>query len=377
MRRFTQLAVAVLMGGALAVGLGGAATAADHHRWGLDQTGPQLRSAGPLAFGPDGILLVGDTKAAAVWAIDLAESGQEGHGVTTDVADVTQRIADAAGIAKTAVTINDLAVHRESGRVYLSTQIRTDAGAEGQIWRTNPDGAVEHVALEKLAYAKLPLPDPPADEVVGEGRRQRNPRDEAVTELSYLDGRVLVSGVAAEKGASSVWEFQFPFNGSTSAANVEIYHAAHGRVEDNAAIRSFVTMVIDGEPNLLAGFTCTPLVKWPLKDLAPGGKVRGTTVAELGNRNRPLDMLVYDKDGSTYVLMSNTARGLMKISTEDLEKNEGLTEPVRGGGTAGQEFETIESLSSVVEMDKISDDKMVALVQQSEDTLDLKEFDLP
>lgn len=372
MRVVTRLAMVVLL-----VAMVDAATADGANRWGLDDTGPQLRSAGPLAFGPDGVLLVGDTKAAAVWAIDLEEDGQEGDGRSIEVSDVTQRIADATGVSKSAVVVNDLAVNPENSRVYLSVQIGDGADAQGQIWRVEADGAVANVPLEKLSYAKLPLPNPPADEVVGEGRRQRNLRAESITELSYLDGRVLVSGVAAGEGASSVWEFQFPFSDSTSAANVEIYHAAHGRVEDNATIRSFVTMVIDGEPNLLAGFTCTPLVKWPLKDLAPGEKVRGTTVAELGNRNRPLDMLVYDEDGRTYVLMSNTARGLMKISTEDLEKNEGLTSPVRGGGTAGQAFETIEALSNVVEMAKIGDDKMVALVQQSEGSFDLKTLQLP
>lgn len=372
MRLVTQLAMVLF-----AVAFVGATTAAGANRWGLDETGPQLRSAGPLAIGPDGILLVGDTKAAAVWAIDVEDDGQEESDRAIEVSDVTQRIADAAGVSKADVAVNDLAVNPESGRVYLSVQIRSQGGAEGHVWRVGADGAVAHVPMEKLAYAKLPLPDPPADEVVGEGRRQRNLRDESITELRYLDGRVLVSGVAADEGASSVWEFQLPFSGSNSAANVEIYHAAHGRVEDNAAIRSFVTMVIDGEPNLLAGFTCTPLVKWPLKDLAPGEKVRGTTVAELGNRNRPLDMLVYDKDGATYVLMSNTARGLMKISTEDLEKNEGLTTPVRGGGTAGQAFETVDALSDVVEMDRIGEDKMIALVQQSENSFDLKTLQLP
>ena len=43
-------------------------------RWGLTLGNPKLKSAGPLAFGPDGILLVGDTKAATVFAID---TGQE------------------------------------------------------------------------------------------------------------------------------------------------------------------------------------------------------------------------------------------------------------------------------------------------------------
>ena len=42
----------------------------------------------------------------------------------------------------------------------------------------------------------------------------------------------------------------------------------------------------------------------------------GTTIAELGNRNRPLDMIVYKKDGKEFLLMSNNSRGVMKIPTD-------------------------------------------------------------
>ncbi len=42
----------------------------------------------------------------------------------------------------------------------------------------------------------------------------------------------------------------------------------------------------------------------------------GTTIAELGNRNRPLDMIVYQKDGKEFLLMSNNSRGVMTIPTD-------------------------------------------------------------
>ena len=48
---------------------------------------------------------------------------------------------------------------------------------------------------------------------------------------------------------------------------------------------------------MLAAYTCTPLVKLPVSELKAGAHVKGTTIAELGNRNRPLDMIVYQKDG--------------------------------------------------------------------------------
>ncbi len=41
----------------------------------------------------------------------------------------------------------------------------------------------------------------------------------------------------------------------------------------------------------------------------------GTTIAELGNRNRPTDMIVYSKDGKDYLLIANTSRGVMKVPT--------------------------------------------------------------
>ena len=70
---------------------------------------------------------------------------------------------------------------------------------------------------------------------------------------------------------------------------------------------------MQSEPHLLAAYTCTPLVKFPIAQLKPNEKVRGTTIAELGSGNRPLDMIVYEKDGEDFVLLSNSRRGMMKI----------------------------------------------------------------
>src|SRR5439155_24342555 len=121
----------------------------------------------------------------------------------------------------------------------------------------------------------------------------------------------------------------FPFKDADKGASVEIYHGAHGKFETQSPVRTFVAYDIDGETNLLAAYTCTPLVKIRVAELKPGAHVKGTTVAELGNRNRPLDMIVYQKDGKDYVLMSNNSRGLMKISLVDLDKTQGINKPVR------------------------------------------------
>ena len=118
-------------------------------------------------------------------------------------------------------------------------------------------------------------------------------------------------------------------------------------------------------------------MKFPIESLKPGKKVRGTTVAELGNRNRPLDMIVYKQDGRQFLLMANSSRGVMKISTEDIERQSGITERVGGGGTAGQTYETIEDLKGVVQLDKLTDKRGVIVTQSEGGSQNLSTIDLP
>jgi hypothetical protein len=55
-------------------------------------------------------------------------------------------------------------------------------------------------------------------------------------------------------------------------------------------VYTFLPYTLNSQPHLIAGYLCTPLVKFPIASLEPGDKVRGTTIAELGAGNRPLDM---------------------------------------------------------------------------------------
>jgi hypothetical protein len=66
----------------------------------------------------------------------------------------------------------------------------------------------------------------------------------------------------------------------------------------------------------------------------------------------------------------------MKISTDDLERENGLDERVSGGGTAGQAYETISSLQGVVQLDKV-DDQRALVMTDSEGELALTTIALP
>ena len=363
-RTFALAALAAVM-------LVGSATAARIP--GLTPGPVELKSAGPISFAGSGVLLVGDPKAATVYAIDT-----EDKAVATDrkleIANLSQTLGEELGVSPDSISIADLAVNPETGNVFLS--LSGGETPQHLLVRIAKDASVSVIDLNKVDHAKKVMPNAPEDRVTGEGRRARNLREESITDVAFFDGKVLVSGMTAGDSPATVLEFPFPFAENTVVTNVEIYHAAHGRLEA-PAIRAFVPFTIAGEPSLLAGFTCTPLVKFPLEQLRQSDKVRGTTIAELGNRNRPLDMFVYEKNGESFVLMSNTARGMMKISTKDIESNPGLTEPVRDGGTAGQPFESIESLASVSRMDKLDDAHAVVIMDAGDGVQSMKVIELP
>jgi hypothetical protein len=126
----------------------------------------------------------------------------------------------------------------------------------------------------------------------------------------------------------------------------------------------------------LAAYTCTPLVSFPIDELQAGKKMRGTTVAELGNMNRPLDIISYEKGGKQYLLLANDRRGVMKIATEGIEKQQGITEPIKGGGKAGLTYDTITELTGVEQLDRLGDSHALLLVK-SGDALALQAIALP
>ena len=339
--------------------------------FGLKPGNPEIKSANSLAFGPTDVLFVGDTKSATVFAISTGDTEGDASKATVEVSNIGVNLND---MFSGPTTINDLVVNPTTGTVFVACETK---GRPSIVKITEGGKRMHRISLNDVLYSSVVLADAPEDKVTGEGRRKRNNRADAITDLAFFEGKLLISGLKTLGSPSSVRELDFPFVKSDKGIGVQIYHAAHGKEEDTSAMRTFVPLMIDGKPNLLGAYVCTPLVKIPLDALeSVGGKVNATTVAELGNRNKPLDMISYEKDGAEFLLLSNSARGVMKISTAGLTENKGLTEPVRGGGTAGQGFDSVESMNGVVQMDKLNDTHAVVLIDNN-GSLDLKTVALP
>jgi hypothetical protein len=355
----------ILLALAAALVLAGPAGAADDLLGSLKQGTPELKSAGPLAFGPEGILFIGDPQGAAVLAVDTADRTAPASADRPKVEGIDTKIADMLGIEAKQVLINHLAVNPISGNTYLSLSRGRGPDAKPVVVRVERTGKLAEFPLKDVKFARATLANPTKS------------RNLAITHLAYVKGRLFVAGLSNEEFSSRLRAIPFPFpeGDQPQGTGVEIYHGSHGRFETKSPVRTFVPYEINGEAHILAAYTCTPLVKVPVAQLTPGAKVKGTTVAELGNHNVPLDMIVYQKGGKDYILMANNSRGVMKIPTEGIDKVESIT--ARIADKAGLKYETISGLKGVEHLDLFDKDHALVLIRTEGGTRNLEALELP
>ena len=230
------------------------------------------------------------------------------------------------------------------------------ADARAALVRLDGSGTLSLVGLETLRFSRAALPNAP----VAAPTERRNPRTQSITDMVFHDGQLLVAGLSNEEFASKLRAVKYPFAAVDPGTSVEIYHGNHGQLETRSPVYTLVPYAVDGTPHLIAGYLCTPLVKFPMTSLQAGGKIRGTTIAELGNRNRPIDMFVYQQGGKDFLLMSNTSRGVMKIPTNLFATATPITAPVKEE-KAGVSYETVESMKGVEQMDLFDQTRAIVL----------------
>jgi len=100
---------------------GGVAAVAHAAPAGLDQTGkPDLKSTGPLAFGPKGVLFVGDPQGAQIFAIDVGTAPSNPIGPTFKLEGADAKIAALLGTKADDITINDVIIEPGTNIAYVS-----------------------------------------------------------------------------------------------------------------------------------------------------------------------------------------------------------------------------------------------------------------
>ena len=202
-----------------------------------------------------------------------------------------------------------------------------------------------------------------------------NARTQTITDIAFVNGNVIVAGLSNEEWSSALRSIPYPFTQAAKGATVQIWHASHGDFETEAPVRTFVPYTIQGQQYILAAYTCTPLVKIPVSDLKPGAQVKGTTIADLGSGNRPLDMIPYQKGGHNYILIANSSNGIQKLQADNLESYKAITSPTVMD-VGGVPFQKIDQLQGVVHLARL-DDANALVVMGSGSNMDLRAIALP
>lgn len=343
------------------------------------QTGnPGFQSIGRMSFGPSGLLLVADPKAASVVAID---SGDRGPVVKLKkrVDNVKELVASSMGAKPEEVEIVDMAVNPRSGKIYLA--VHRQADSQFAILTIDANGRLGPFDLDTVSYVRVTLPG-------GENSKVRN-----ITDVEFAKDRVLVAGQSNEEFASKIYSLPVPLTHDSSADifSAETYHVSHRRWETKAPIQSFVPHEEGGKHYVVGSFSCTPIAKFPLDDLSSGAKVKGTSIVELGSGNRPLDMFTYERDGQRW-LVTNTYRFHYKkslfgpskwwgvrvnmdyVSAKDVNEAAVTRDVTKKTGPEG--IEIVDALFGAVEVDKLNDREMIVL-RDHEGALGLEVAPLP
>ena len=334
--------------------------------------GPQMTSIGPLAFGPDGVLFAADTQSATIYALELGDKAAGGAAGTQAVEAIDQKIAALLGTDAKQISVTDMAVHPRTKNAYISVMRGQGPEAKPALLRVDGAGKLDVIAIDAMKHTKVTLPNAPDAGT----NPQRNPRQQSITDMAFADGRLHIAGLSNEEFASKLRSVKYPFATVDTGTSVEIFHGAHGALETRSPVFTFVPYSIGSTPHLVAAYLCTPLVKFPVASLQPGAKVTGTTIAELGAGNRPIDMIVYKKDGREFLLMSNTSRGVMKIPTDGFATASGINARVTTE-TAGVGYETVATMKGIVQLDLLDAERTIVLARVEGGSLNLSTVALP
>ncbi|RNC86271.1 MAG: hypothetical protein ED556_08215 [Winogradskyella sp.] len=326
-----------------------------------------IASINALSFGPEGILFIGDSKNAAIYALDTKDNASVATSERIGIGEVDEKIAASLGTTTDNIRITDMAVNPVSKAVYFSVNV-TDGTPV--ILKLKGE-SFENVSLTDASFSKIELEN--AIAVDAKDHRNRPQRVWAISDLRYHDGNVLVSGLSNKEFSSTFRSIPFPFKGNQDYASLEIWHAAHGKYETHAPIKTFDVIKIEGKDYLMASYTCTPLVLFPMEDIKGGKHLKGRTVAELGAGNSPLDMISFEKGGQQYFFMSNTNRPIMRFKYETIaDFKDTMTEPVTEFGVAtGVAYDNL-PMVNVLQLDNLDAEKVVYMQRTSSGDLILR-----
>ncbi|NRB47815.1 MAG: hypothetical protein HRU41_09070 [Saprospiraceae bacterium] len=297
----------------------------------------QIRSLGVLMFSDEGVLFVGDNISGTIHAIDLTTESKLADKFEINVYNIDTQIAAVLGTTQGNIQLNDLAVHPKSGEVYLSVTRGHDAEALPALVKVDAEGQLHNIDLSTLeitTQALHNLPDhdrrvalrgtgsAPTEKEIAKSKRSL--RTLSIVAMEYHKGELFVSGISNEEFCSVLRRMPYPFNGKESISNIEMYHIVHDNYESRAPIRSMLVKNIDGIDQMIAAYTCSPMVLIPLDELQGNAKVKARTIGDMGN-GQPIDMVPFRLNGEEMLFVTNNSRSPLVIPVSGLHNAKVVT----------------------------------------------------
>lgn len=324
----------------------------------------KLKSIESIAFGPNGLLLIGGgTQVVTVETGDTKETAWS----KTEIANIDQLLAGKLGLTAKDIEVKKLAVNPVSKKAYVA--VRSLKGNQYVILTVDGAGKVDEFSLDNVKFISYPL-------AVGEKAITR------ITDLTWAGNRIVVATQAGDTFGSRVFAINPTAKDGLTSFSTETFHTGHNKMETKAPIICLMPYEEDGKTNVVGSFTCTPIVKYSLEEMRPDAKVKGVTVLELGQGNTPRSMFAYEKAGKKYVLVSvaknnapksgsATSYWVARVDAEMLKETTNINEKAvwRVGAkgaktTAGDRVSVVDDFAGTHQMDKL--DATRALVIREE-----------
>src|SRR5688572_9674114 len=105
-----KLTYSLIIAGAIAVIIA-ASNRHDSLRDGFVNGTADVKSISALTFGPDGVLFIGDSRSASVFAIDTKDVGKVEKATAVELKKFDQKIAGALGTTVDNITLQDVVVN--------------------------------------------------------------------------------------------------------------------------------------------------------------------------------------------------------------------------------------------------------------------------
>ena len=351
----------------------GAATCAQ-----ADQGNPKVTAIESIAFGPDGLLLIGG--GARVVSVETGDTTPSKWS-KTEIAGIDKVLAGKLGLQPGDIEIRKLVVNPASGKAYIALQsLKTKTSLIATI---DGEGKVAEFPLDDVKYRAYTLETPKASIT-------------KVTDIAWAGGKIVAATQASDKFAGSR---VFTINpaakdGAPTQISTKTFHTGHNQWETSAPLRVLLPYFDKGKASVVGSFTCTPIVRYDLEDAKNDDQIVGRSVVELGQGNTPRSMFAYERDGKKYLLISvgrnnkkvdpklgfPSAYWVARVDATLLDEMTNINEkaPWRVGtkNLVGDRVEVAKDYFGTQQMDRLDATRALAIIE-SKDGLSLRAVQLP